>query len=503
MSGRREPGEPRSRTVGMKRRVQTLRSWPTVRKFLLVLLILYVAKQCLFVFAFRPFSGHDEVAHSAYLRTVATEGRVPVLPDLAAWRATAADERDQTVDLLPDDLWRYCHYVLFWTGCGDIRFRNDPVSAVTYLGEFFPTGYQYGANHPPLYYLLMTPLYWLSADWSPVAQQYLLRLAAIPFGIATVLFAYLLARRLFPGDAFLAITVPSFVAMQPQISYEAAMVNNDIVAIALYSAILVLVVIGLRDRFPTRTCLLLGTSLGLALLTKGTSITAAGVIGLAVLLGVGWRDWRGLIRRGVAVAVPALVMTLPWYLFLDQTYGNLDALPQLEALQAYWNRPAGTFWGMLASRDFVVMRFRETWGEFGWRLLPLSSTLLWIIAVPLVAGLGGLVVYAAAAGRGRFADGDDPVMRPCRWQWQSLAVLAVTCLVAYLAIIQFGTRFALTQARYLFHVVDAASLLLMLGLRTLIPVPLRSYAQDAIFAALVLLNLVIFTQYVIPHFLSA
>ncbi len=76
-------------------------------------------------------------------------------------------------------------------------------------------------------------------------------------------------------------------------------------------------------------------------------------------------------------------------------------------------------------------------------------------------------------------------------------------LVTYLAIIQFGTRFALTQARYFFHVVNAASLLLMLGLRTLIPRFLHPYAQGGIFAALVLLNLLIFTQYVIPHFLSA
>ena len=94
-------------------------------------------------------------------------------------------------------------------------------------------------------------------------------------------------------------------------------------------------------------------------------------------------------------------------------------------------------------------------------------------------------------------------MRPVRWQWQALAVLTLTCILAYLAVVQLGTRFLLTQARHYFPAVNAAALLLMLGLRTLIPRQLHSYAQGAVLAFLVLLNVLIFTQYVIPHYLSA
>jgi 4-amino-4-deoxy-L-arabinose transferase-like glycosyltransferase len=359
-------------------------------------------------------------------------------------------------------------------------------------------GLQYAANHPPLYYLMLTPLYWLTDQQSAAVQQFLLRLGAIPFGMATVVLAYLLARALFPGDGFLGVTVPSFIAFQPQISYEAAMVNNDIVAIALFSLILYLLTTGLRDRFPRRTCLLIGVAFGLAMLTKGTSQIAAPIIGVAIVIGTGWRDVRGWVTRGLLAAVPAALLVAPWYVFLYRTYGNLSGLPQIERIQ-WWNRPAGGFFELLIDRDFVFMRFKETWGEFGWRLIHFDTVMHWAIALPLIVAFGGVVQYALTAGRATTDPADDPVMRPARWQVWGLLVLAITCAVAYLAVVQFGTRFLLTQARYYFPAMNAAALLLMLGMRTLIPRSYHPYGQAAIVGGLLLLNLMIFTQYVIPY----
>ncbi len=464
----------------------TVRAWPAVRRFVLVLTVLYLAKQAIYVVAFRPFSGHDEVAHYSYLRTVATEGRVPIL----------------VKDRLHDDLYPYCDFILHWAPC-DPRYIGNPPEVATYPGfGAHPVGLQYAANHPPLYYILMTPLYWISDGASPETQQYLLRIAAIPFGLATVLLAYLLARTLFPGDAFLAVTVPTLVAFQPQISYEAAMVNNDIVCIALYSWILYLLVVGIRDRFPTRTCVLIGFALGLALLAKGTSLTAAGIIAVAVIAGTGWRDVRGWVTRGALVAGLAAVLVAPWYAFLYRTYGNFSGLEQVEQIQ-WWNNPAGSFFGLLFNRQFVVDRFHETWGQFGWRQIPLDPALRWAIAVPLILAFGGLVQYVFTANHVAPEVGDDPALRPAPWQVKGLMMLAVTCIVAYLAVVQFGTRFQLTQARYYFPAVNAVALLTMLGLRTLIPRRLHAYGQAAVFAALVLLNVLIFTQYVIPYYLTA
>jgi 4-amino-4-deoxy-L-arabinose transferase-like glycosyltransferase len=473
--------------------------WPAASRFIVVLLILYAAKQVFSVAAFYPFSGHDELAHYSYVRTLVSEGRLPVLPDLDAWRDGLSGGEPPPTDGIPAELYPYCRYTLDWYCEPDNpRWQDIPPRIVTVPGlGYFPSGYQYAANHPPLYYAVMAPLYALSSSLSPVAQHYLMRLAAIPLGMLTVYAAYRATRTLFPGDAFLTVTVPGLVAFQPQISYEAAMVNNDIVAIALTSLLLWGLIVGLRDQFPLRLCVTLGVLLGLDLLAKGTALTIVPVIAAAVFLALGWRDWRGWLARGAAMAIPAALLAAPWYLFLYRTYGDFSGLARVAELQ-YWNSPMGTFWELLSDPQFVSDRFRETWGEFGWRLIHLSQPLLWAIAIPTIVAVVGLVVYAVAAWRGLPLAAGDPVAQPASWQGKALVILLVSCVLAYLAVIQFGTSFALSQARYFFPVVVASALLAMLGLRTLLPRSVRPAGQGIVLSALVVLNVIITMAYVLP-----
>jgi 4-amino-4-deoxy-L-arabinose transferase-like glycosyltransferase len=502
-----EDSSPLSPTAGSKRwrltRVISGGRWPGATRFIMVLLILYAVKQIFSVAAYYPFSGHDELAHFSYVRTLASEGRLPQLPDLKTWRAGLNGGDPPPTDEIPAELYGFCRFALDWYCDPDSpRWGANPPRIVTVPGMgYFPSGYQYAANHPPLYYATMVPLYAASSAASPVTQQYLLRLAAIPFGLVTVYAAYRATRSLFPGDAFLTVTVPAFVAFQPQVSYEAAMVNNDIVAIALTSLIVWGLITGLKERFPVRLCAALGVALGFDLLAKGTAITVAPIIAAAVVLSTGWRDWRGLLTRGVAVGVPAILLSTPWYLFLYRTYGDFSGLGRVQELQ-YWNGPMGSFIELLVDPDFIVNRFRETWGEFGWRQIHLRSQLLWAIAIPTILAVAGLTLYAFKVWRRPPSSRGDPVMRPEPWQTNALIVLVLTCIVAYLAVVQFGTSFALSQARYYFPAVNAGALLLMLGLRTLLPGRARPTAQGVVFGALVLLNIVILTGYVLPFTVS-
>ncbi len=479
------------------------RTWTPIQKFVVVLGALFVVKQIIFVLVFPAFTGHDEVAHYAYLRVLATEGRIPRIPELDEWRERYAAQADTGEDRIPGELYRYCRYVTqdWFCSPGDPRFRESGPLAVQLSGNFYPSGWIYTANHPPLYYVLMTPVYWLSEGASPQTQLYILRLAAIPFGLLTVLLAFLTVRVIFPEDRFLSVVVPTFVAFQTQVSYEAAMLNNDVVGITTYSLVLYLIVRGVRDRFPKRLCIMLGVALGLAVLTKSTALTAVGIAGLAVLLRIGIKDLRGLLERGVLIGIPLVVLIAPWYIFMYATYGNFSALEQIKALQ-YWNyqsEEAPGFFSLLFNVDFAEFRFMETWGEFGWRLIRLSRTMLWAIGLPLLVCVIGLVVYGFSVVRGRASSENDPVENPAGWQKLSIVLLLSAAVVAYLAIIQFGTEFSLTQARYFFPVVNAVAILLALGLRTLIPTRYHPYGQGAVLAAMILLNTMIFTQYVIPY----
>jgi len=513
-------------TSSIRNRVlRAVRSATLERKFLALLLVLFLAKGVVVTFVHAPYSGHDEVAHYAYLQFVAEEHRIPVLPELDEWRDAYAVDGEYSHDQLPPELWTYCAFATRdWDpGCRGENPQSSAVYAMSLGGQFFPTGWIYTANHPPLYYLVMTPLFWLSDALSIEGQLYVLRLAAIPFGLLTVLFAYGTTRTLFPRDRFLAMTIPAFVAFQPQISYEAAMLNNDILAIAFTSAVIYLLATGLKSGFPIRTVALIGLCYGLAVLSKNTSLTTGGIIAFAMIFGLGIRNWRAWLTRGATAAAVTGLMIWPWYLYMYRTYGDVTGLTRIRELQ-YWNYQSGNFpniWDQLSNRAFVWMRWRETWGEFGWRLIPLGErdnwillrVILWIIMVGAV-GIGVWAIRFYSINRQILREPNDETATALmarfdsiyileRWQVVGVLTMGVTCAFSYVAILQFGTTFALTQARYFFPAIVPAALLFMLGLRTLIPKRWLRYGQLGVFASLVVLTIVIYSGYVIPYWSTA
>jgi 4-amino-4-deoxy-L-arabinose transferase-like glycosyltransferase len=461
-----------------------------LRQFILVLLAVYVVKQAILVLIFPAFTGHDEVAHFAYVQTVVTERRVPEL----------------LIDDIPDYFYRYCQYILDWSPCEpeNERWLNEPFRFADWgASGIHAAGQQYAANHPPLYYLAAAPVFRVSERASYETQQYLLRALGIPFGLLTVLFAYLTVGAIFPGDRFLGMTVPAFAAFQPQISYEAAMVNNDIVGIAAMSGIIYFLVRGMRNRFPAFDLAALGVALGLALLSKGNLVVAIPSIAFGIIAVVGIRHIASWVWRGAIVAGIAAIISAPWYVYLWRTYGNLDGFEQVEEMQQPWNQPAGTYLELLWNRSFVWRRWQETWGAFGWRRIQLEPELLWAIAIPVILALVGLLIFA---GRGIWSHWRRRKGEPIRWpdmpsRFQTLALLllAFTFVIAYLAIIQFGTRFNLTQARYFFPAVNAVAILLMVGFRTVVPIRLRPIGRALVVALLVLMNVMIFTKYAVPY----
>ncbi|HEX5991865.1 MAG TPA: hypothetical protein VFY70_04805, partial [Thermomicrobiales bacterium] len=124
-----------------------------------------------------------------------------------------------------------------------------------------------------------------------------------------------------------------------------------------------------------------------------------------------------------------ILLAVPWYLFLYRTYGDFSGLARVKELQ-YWNGPMGTFFELLTDPEFIVNRFRETWGEFGWRQIHLRPELLWAIAIPTILALGGLILYAIKVWRRPHSSRDDRVMQLEPWQSYALIVLVLTCVVA-------------------------------------------------------------------------
>jgi len=465
------------------------------------LLLLFVLKQMLLVLVFPPFTGHDEVAHFSYIRTVATEHRIPIIPELDEWRAAINAGTKPPGDYFDNDLYPYCRYALDWLCAPEYApWAANPPHAI---GDLFPSGWQYAANHPPLYYILAAPFYRLTEGIGLGVQLRLLRLLAIPFGLLVVFGTYLIARTLFPRSGFIAITAATFIAFQPQLSYEAAMVNNDITVIGIGAVFLALLIRGIRDRFPWRLTIWLGVILGVMFLFKSTAIVFAGLTAIAMIVGIGPRQFKIWIPKGAAAAAIALGMASPWYIFLYRTYGNFDALDQVAALQDRWTYPPGeapTIFSQLFSGGFVASRWNEIWGEFGWRRIPLDTIMLWIIGVACILCAVGLVLYTVKLATQRKMNRvDGSVDHPVAWQLWGLGLLVLATIVGYAAILQFGLRFKLTQARYFFPVMPAITVLFAIGLRTLIPERYRLYGQVALVAIMIGFNIYLYSAYVIPY----
>jgi hypothetical protein len=69
--------------------------------------------------------------------------------------------------------------------------------------------------------------------------------------------------------------------------------------------------------------------------------------------------------------------------------------------------------------------------------------------------------------------------------------------------VEFGTTFALTQARYYFQAVGAVAVVIAYGLSALTPRSWRPYASGVFLVLMVAVNVLIYTQYVIPYWYLA
>jgi 4-amino-4-deoxy-L-arabinose transferase-like glycosyltransferase len=421
---------------------------------LLLILLVYLVVGALYAVYTPAWQTPDEPAHYNYVRQLAA-GRLPVME----------------------------------AGDYDEQYRGEVVAS-----RFAP-GYQvesltYEDWQPPLYYLLQTPVYRLSG-----ASLLAMRLFSVALGAAEVALAYGVAGRLFAGRPWLVWTVAVFVAFLPQHVAILASVNNDSLAELVIAAIL-FVLIGYvaigdwRLAIGTRPLLLLGTLLGLGFLTKGTVYLMVPVIGVALLVRF-WGHWHHLLRAGLLLFAPALLLGAFWWGRNAAIYGGFDVLGKAAHDAAVVGQPRTAEWiaqyGLAETvRRFLQTTFNSFWGQFGWMALPLPT---WVYRpLQLLTGLAilGLLVRwlgpRPATGDRRPATGDTHFSNP-RWnidQWnivqsqisnpkspipnlQSL-ILITTFLVTVGLHVGYNLTFVQHQGRYLFPALIPIAAALALGL---------------------------------------
>lgn len=320
---------------------------------------------------------------------------------------------------------------------------------------------EYEDWQPPLYYLLQLPVHLLSGG-----SLQALRLFSLLLGAGVVALAYEVALQIFPGRRWIATISATFIAFLPQHIAILASVNNDSLAELLIAAMLLALVNesqtregGTAPSYNPRRLRMLGILLGLGFLTKGTVYPMAVVISV-VLLRRRWGDWAALLRQGLNVAVPSVILGSIWWVRNAAVYGGVDILGKAahDAVVVGQPRTADLvsvlgLWE--AVQKFFQTTFNSFWGQFGWMTVPLPGRaylLLWIFTVLILVGLALALVRRGSPSGPRVRD--------------SLLMLMTLLALTTAIHVTYNLTYEQHQGRYLFPALVPIGIGVAIGFET-------------------------------------
>ena len=258
------------------------------------------------------FNPIDEQAHFAYVESMATTLRPPVVGrDRLSAETLALFKRSRTAEWRPapvapdpaDDRW------------GLIRESYEGVQG-------------------PAYYALMALPYRLAHPFGPLTALYAVRVATLLLALTAVPVAYLLARDLLPHrrDAWLA--APALLVVLQGFNANLASATNDALVVPLAGATLLAVARARRSGLTVTNAVVTGALLGVGLSTKSHMVALFPIVAAAAIAVAAARRDRlaRLVRWGAVTAATATATALPWLAWNLSAYGSLSASEEVDRI---------------------------------------------------------------------------------------------------------------------------------------------------------------------------
>ncbi|MDH7569616.1 MAG: hypothetical protein QHJ73_08530, partial [Armatimonadota bacterium] len=300
--------------------------------------------------------------------------------------------------------------------------------------------------HPPLYYAGLVPLYVATRPLGDAAAQRALRFVSPLLCGGALFFFYLLLRGLYPEGAALRLGAVGLAAFWPHLQLEAAVINNDTLAI-LFGALLFWQLARMERRAPTpRESLWIGLTWAAFANTKATALTLAPLWAIWLALVFGRRGLRqGAFWQALALGYgPLLLLGSWWYLRNLALYG--EVVPNIagymqpvdmrtgriyEPLELLYHGLlfVGPFWWLVGRA--IKGLFLSVWAQVGWFPKALNPFIVALLLLLLAAaGLGNLMAWwQKRRGSGR----PTPLYPPTVWM-MFVAFALVYASTAFMAI---------------------------------------------------------------------
>lgn len=408
-------------------------------------------------------------------------------------------EEEIITSLLRFDYWRFGYSE------NPLDRENPPRQFADFLPSHAPYIYQ-----APLYYLVTGSILQPLLGRDVTLQMYVLRLASMVLGTLTVVIASLVARQIFPDDAFMRIGVPAFIALLPMHAFITASVNNDVMAEFIVSFLLLLSARTLVRGLRWPEILTMAILPVLAWYTKRTAVIS---IPLALAtIPLWWVSQRARVKRSHAVAATAISALL--MAILVAKAGSLRTLLARVSPKETANLllPDSIVAWLLDPNHFsrqAAMVYVESvriimesfWARFGWMNVRLGEAWYALIALACLLSTVGLILCAVRLARG--------TTKLSRGQIATLVLFAIGAALQLVIVIAGNLRLRelwfptnLPQGRYCFPAIVPIATLFMLGLRELVPPRHRQRLLIASLAGFLALDVASLLFYVLPFYYS-
>lgn len=422
-------------------------------RWLVALLAAYLVAGSLFAYFTPPWQSPDEPAHYNYIAHIAKTVTLPVLQ--------MGDYNQEKLQNLLD---------------------------TKFVRKLSPGYLRYESYQPPLYYLLATPIFWVSGG-----SLLALRLFGVVLGALTVLLLYLCLSLVFSGKTLIPLGAAAFSALLPMHMAMAAAVNNDGLAELLMMASMLLLLRWMRHRFydqslantqhaQSRQLLWLGLLLGLGMLTKIYAYLMLPLV-LVVVVVIIWlspriqparteavtltptrASWMEGMRAALWVLIPALILALPIWIRNLYLYGGWDILGMAWHDQVVAGQPrteewiADVGWISYSERAFSFT-FQSFWGVFGWMSVFMDERIYTALLI-----FTGVIFLGVLWATVRFISG-GPDTDMDAFQLSVLILFGLMLVIVIVGYVGYNFKFVQHQGRYFFWGLLPISTVVALGWR--------------------------------------